>query len=79
MDLMMLRLCELRDEYFNQLNIHDLCKFHDSLEKDKLYSSNTLIKMLGEYTDKLYPPTWWIDPAGGWHSGYEADPAVQYK
>jgi hypothetical protein len=81
----MLRLCELRDEYFNQLNVHDLSTFHDSLDKDKEYSSNLLIKLLGDYANELYPPTTWIDPAGGFHYESEIgrtnsiDLARQYK
>lgn len=58
MGYLMLRLCELRDEYFNQLNVHDLSAFHDSLDEGKVYTSDTLIFMLGEYTDELYPPQW---------------------
>jgi hypothetical protein len=58
MGYLMLRLCELRDEYFNQLNVHDLSAFHDSLDETKQYTSDHLIFMLGEYTDKLYPPQW---------------------
>ena len=55
---LMLRLCELREEYFNQLNVHQLSAFHDSLDKDKHYTSDYLIQKLGEYTDKLYPQQW---------------------
>ena len=55
---LMLRLCELRDEYFNQLNVHQLSAFHDSLDKDRHYTSDYLIQKLGEYTDKLYPQEW---------------------
>ena len=85
MSLLMLRLCELRDEYFNQLDVHQLSAFCDRLDKDKEYSSNLLIKLLGDYADELYPPTTWIDPAGGFHYESEIgrtnsiDPARQYK
>lgn len=79
MGLLMLRLCELRDEYFNQLTKHDLCHFHDSLDKSKEYKSNDLIRMLAKYTDELYPPKWWIDPAGGFHHEHEKCPLLQYK
>jgi hypothetical protein len=55
---LMLRLCELRDEYFNQLNVHQLSAFHDSLDKDKYYTSDYLIQKLDAYTSELYPQEW---------------------
>jgi hypothetical protein len=79
MGLLMLRLCELRDEHFKKLTKHDLCHFHDSLDKSKEYRSGTLISMMTTYTNNLYPLKPWIDPAGGLHCGYEEDPAAQYK
>lgn len=55
---LMLRLCELRDEYFNQLNVHQLSAFHDSLDEDKHYTSDYLIEKLDIYTNELYPQEW---------------------
>ena len=58
MGYLMLRLCELRDEYFNQLNVHDLSAFHDSLDETKHYTSDYLIEKLDAYTSELYPQEW---------------------
>ena len=59
---LMLRLCELREEYFNQLDVHQLSTFHDRLDNNSEYSSDRLIQLLSDYTDELYPPVW-IDVA----------------
>jgi hypothetical protein len=90
MGILMLRLIELREEYFNGLLIHQLCAFHDKLDKDKNYTSDYLIRRLSDYCYELgldkekmkwcsEEPAMWIDPAGGMHYANESDPAEQYK
>jgi hypothetical protein len=45
-----LRIFELKEEYFNEFNKHDLCKFHDEL-KDTTYTSDQLIQLMANYSD----------------------------
>lgn len=52
---LMLRIIELKEEYFNKLNKHDLCYIHDSLKKRKRYSSDELIQIMAKYEDEKYP------------------------
>lgn len=46
-----MRLVELRDEYFNEINNYDLSRFHDLLTHRKKYSSEELIDKLAKFSD----------------------------
>jgi hypothetical protein len=82
MSLLMLRLCELRDEHFKHLSVHCLSVFHDRLDKDKQYRTDHLIQELDMYCFELGLESFyqkiWIDPAGGMHYEDEIDPTDQY-
>lgn len=51
MPILFIRLIELREEYFNGLDKHDLHMIYSFLDKSKEYSSDELITIMGEYAD----------------------------
>jgi hypothetical protein len=51
MSKLFMRLCELRDEYFNEINDYDLGRFHDLLVCGREYSSDELIDKLAKFSD----------------------------
>lgn len=51
MTYLFMRLCELRDEYFNELSVYDLSAIHGNLDINTDYSSDTLITLMKNYSD----------------------------
>ena len=51
MNILFVRVCELKEEYFNEFSRDDLYNFYTCLNKDRLYTSDELIKMMKSFSD----------------------------
>jgi len=51
MQFLFARVCELKEEYFNEFTRSDIYNFCACLDQDRVYTSGELIEIMGKFSD----------------------------